>query len=130
MRQHLRALLALVLIATAPPVLAADQDSPRRARSGVEFQRNHSYSRDEARERLQLFLDYLYRAHGIQRAWQGDTARVQGRVWGVSFEAKVHVLDDRVEGQASDPGFLLRRVAVEYVNAKLRKYLHPSFEES
>ncbi len=130
MYKLLRAWLPLIalMIALPAPAWAGEGDGPSGA-SNISFLRRHTFSRDEARIRLQQLLDYWGEAYGVQRRWYGDTARVTGRIMGIYFDARVTVKDHAVEAVASDPGLFFRAVAVDYINAKLRKYLHPNYEE-
>ncbi len=88
----------------------------------------HLFSRSEARARVQQLLDYWSSEFGVQRSWQGDTARIRGTVMGVPFDGNVVVGDHDVLASTSDPGLLLRGKAVDYVQRKLKKYLHPTYE--
>ena len=130
MCRFLRVSLPLIalMVASPAPVWAGEgeqlPDTP-----SISFLRRHTFSRDEARIRLQQLLDYWSEAYGVQRRWYGDTARVTGRIMGIKFDARVTVLDHAVQAEASDPGLFFRAVAVDYINAKLRKYLHPNYEE-
>ena len=90
---------------------------------------HHSFSRAEARVRIQQLLDYWKERWGVHRDWDGDTALVQGNVMGIPFNARLVVRDHEVFAIASDPGFLLRHMALDYVSRKLRKYLHPYYDE-
>jgi hypothetical protein len=95
----------------------------------VVLEQPHSFSRAEARERVQQLLDYWSARWGLRRDWRGDTVSVHGTVMGVLFDAELVVGDHWVSATASDPGFILRSAALGYVTAKLRKYLHPSYKE-
>ncbi|MGA9522450.1 MAG: polyhydroxyalkanoic acid system family protein [Myxococcaceae bacterium] len=125
-----RALLPLIALAIASPVPAfAGEGDEVSSTSKISFLRRHSFSREEARVRLQQLFDYWSQAYGVQRRWYGDTARVTGRIMGIYFDARVTVKDGAVEAVASDPGFLFRGAAADYINSKLRKYMHPTYEE-
>ncbi len=129
-KKFLRALLPLIALSLAVPAPAlAGADDEFAADSRLSFLRRHTFSRDEARVRLQQLLDYWNQAYGVQRRWYGDSARVTGRIMGIYFDARVTVKDGAVEAVASDPGFLFRAAAADYINSKLRKYLHPTYEE-
>jgi hypothetical protein len=99
------------------------------ADGAVTVELQHSFSRAEARVRIQQLLDYWNERWGVHRDWDGDTARVQGMVMGIPFNARLVVRDHEVLAIASDPGFLMRHMALDYVSRKLRKYLHPSYDE-
>jgi hypothetical protein len=93
------------------------------------FEEPHTFSRTEARERIQQLLDYWSSRWGIRRDWHGDSVSIHGSVMGVSIDAELVIGDHWVSAFASDPGFLVRGAAVGYVSGKLRKYLHPSYQE-
>lgn len=97
--------------------------------SGLRFEVSHTFSREDARGRMQLLLDYWAERFGVKSRWDGDSAFVVGRVMGVPFTARLRLGEGIVDGEASDPGFLLRAAAYDYVSRKVRKYLHPKFEE-
>jgi Putative polyhydroxyalkanoic acid system protein (PHA_gran_rgn) len=136
MSVHVRAWLMLSLLALAtparadaPPPAAAAPASPSHTLP-LAFERHHTLGRAKARERVRELLEYWAERFGVQRAWQGDTARIVGRLFGVNFEAKLVVGDSQVSAEASDPGFFLRGPAIDYINRKLGKYLHPQYQES
>ena len=95
----------------------------------IVFEQPHSFSRAEARERIQQLLDYWSARWGIRRDWHGDSVFIQGTVMGVLINAELVVGDHLVSASASDPGILLRGAAAGYVSGKLRKYLHPAYQE-
>lgn len=115
-------LLAVLSVGTASAEAPSHGDTLQLAQS-------HAFSRSEARVRVQQLLDYWSTRFGVQRTWQGDTARVRGSVMGVPFDGMVVVGDHEVSASTSDPGLLLRSTALEYVQRKLKKYLHPTYQE-
>ncbi len=117
---------ALFLITSALP-LVASADSTR---TGLELRQPHTFSTDEAKIRIDQLLDYWESRFGVQRRWEGDDVRVRGRFWGIHFDGVVRVREGEVEAIARDPGGpIRRRTAIDYVAGKLRKYLHPTYEE-
>jgi len=44
---------------------------------------------------------------------------------GVQLEADIHILENKVSGCATDPGFLLRGAAHKYLTKKMAEYLNP-----
>ncbi len=89
----------------------------------------HLFTRALARERVLLMLEYWARRFGIKHTWRGDQVFLSGKVWGVDVKAVFDVQDHQVLAQAHDPGSMLTSAATRYVNSKLKKYLHPQFEE-
>jgi hypothetical protein len=89
----------------------------------------HQFSKDDARARTQMLLDYWARAYHVKSSWSGDTAHVSGRVMGVKIEALLDVTESTVGGVAEDPGPLTRGLARRYITRKLQKYLHPQYLE-
>ena len=89
----------------------------------------HKFSRVDAHARVQQLLDYWKRRYNVQQAWTGDNVEVSGVVVGVPFRAIIEITDGAVKCESSDPGALLRNSARDYVQKKLRKYLHPQYLE-
>jgi hypothetical protein len=131
MRALARSVNGIATLAVASVLLLSTRaaaDDPDRA--ALRFEVSHPFTRQDARTRMQLMLDYWAERFGVKSRWEGDSAFVAGRVMGVPFHARLRLGDGMVDGQASDPGFFLRGAAYDYVSKKLRKYLHPRFEES
>jgi hypothetical protein len=89
----------------------------------------HLFTRALARERVLYLLEYWAKRFGIKHTWRGDQVFLTGKVWGVDVKAVFDVQDHQVLAQAHDPGSMLTSAATRYVNSKLRKYLHPQYEE-
>lgn len=105
---------------------------PPKAKPGEQrmlFKVPHAHSREEAHARVQYMLDYWKRRYGVKSAWDGDHAVLQGRIMGVQFKGWLEVKDGEVGGEATDPGFLWRGMAHKYVEGKLKKYMHPNYDE-
>lgn len=117
---------AVVILSTATARADCPDAPPGNA---MVFEQPHSFSRAEARERVQQLLDYWTSRWGIRREWHGDSVSIHGRVMGVLINAELVVGDHLVSALASDPGVFLRGAAAGYVSGKLRKYLHPSYQE-
>lgn len=92
----------------------------------LKFEVGHSLSQDEARKRVEALLSHWSRQYGMRAEWSGDSARISGQAMGVSIEASLSVLENKVGGEASDPGFLLRGQAQKYLTRKFAEYLDPS----
>jgi hypothetical protein len=126
----MRARFALLVVIGCLSNGTARADEPAAPPDGaVAIEFHHSFSRAEARVRIQQLLDYWYQRWGVHRDWDGDTVHVHGMVMGIPFDARLVVKDHQVFAIASDPGLFLRQMALDYVSRKLRKYLHPSYQE-
>ena len=71
------------------------------------------------------------RQHTIAAATGGfaSAAHVAGRVMGIEINATLVVSDERIGGDADDPGLLVRGFARSYITKKLQKYMHPQYAE-
>ncbi len=114
---------ALFLITFTVPVTA------HAGGRALELRQPHAFSRDEAKIRVDQLLDYWEGRFGVQRRWEGDSVRVRGKFWGMDFDGVLVVREGEVEAIAEDAGKPLPRTAVDYVGGKLRKYLHPTYDE-
>ena len=45
---------------------------------------------------------------------------------GISLEAVISILEDKISGAATDPGFFLRKPAHKYLSQKMAEYLDPN----
>ncbi|MBX5483548.1 MAG: polyhydroxyalkanoic acid system family protein [Myxococcaceae bacterium] len=115
------AIVASFVVLSATPASADDR---------IFFHQHHTFSRAEARIRIQQLLDYWQERFGVTRYWIGDVAHISGRVMGVEFNGQVVVKDGEVSAETSDPGGVFRSAAIEYVRKKLRKYLNPAYQEN
>jgi hypothetical protein len=95
----------------------------------LHFKVLHKHSRDEARARTQYLFDYWKKRFGVTSRWDGDRAVASGNIMGISFTAWVEVTDTQVAGESTDPGFFTRGVAYAYIENKLKKYMHPNYDE-
>jgi putative polyhydroxyalkanoate system protein len=89
----------------------------------LKFMVPHTLSKEDARARMEALLRHWADKYGIQQSWSGDTAKVNGKVMGIQLAATLTVQDRAVEGEASDPGMLLRGQARKYLEEKLRSFL-------
>ena len=89
----------------------------------------HKFSTAEAHVRVQQLLDYWKTRFGVTQSWNGERVWVSGSIIGVDFHAILEVKDSQVQCESTDPGGLWRGFARDYVAKKLRKYLHPKYEE-
>ena len=70
----------------------------------------------------------LFRSEDAGQTWQ--RVELSGSVMGIDFTGWLVVGDQAVSGETNDPGFLMRRAARTYIANKLRKYLHPTYQEA
>ena len=91
----------------------------------MEFDFPHSLPREDARARLQALGEYLNSRHGIQVSWTGDRGSFRGKYMVVDFEGELTLGEQSVHFRGKDPGFLLRKKAMSYLQEKLAKYLDP-----
>ncbi len=123
----------------APPAPAADEPEPEPAAPADPFAVKpdgelsltvaHSFSRADARERVSQLLAYWAERFGVQSEWHGFRVFLSGKVLGIAVRAIFEVRDANVEAMAENPGSLLAGTARRYVDAKLHKYLHPTYAE-
>lgn len=92
----------------------------------LKFEVPHQLSKDEALTRAKKLLEHWGSKHGIQTTWNGDTAHLNGKVMGITLQGHMTITDKRVEGEATDPGMLLRGKARKYLEEKFAYALDPS----
>jgi hypothetical protein len=90
----------------------------------VEFK--HRLPAEDAKSRITALGDYLQNKYGIHASWQGDKLCIRGRYAVLSVEGTVTLLQGLVRMEGTDPGFLLRGKAKEYLHKKLSLYLDPN----
>lgn len=92
----------------------------------MNLERRYSFQDDEAVARLTALTDYWHRKHGLTCTWTGSACRVQGKVMGVKFDARVTVSGGLVHADV-DAGFLAEKLGGrKYVEGKLDDYLDPA----
>jgi hypothetical protein len=91
----------------------------------MKFDYPHALGRDDARARLARLGEYLQNRHGIRVTWAGDVGRFQGKYLVVHIEGELALAEGVVHVTGSDPGFLWRKRAAEYIRGKLESYLDP-----
>lgn len=89
----------------------------------------HHFTTAEAHARVQQLVDYWNKRFGVKQEWTGEKIWVHGSIIGVDFKAFLEVRDGTVQCESTDPGALWRGFARDYVSKKLKKYLHPRYEE-
>ena len=95
----------------------------------ITFLVGHHFSRSDARARVQQLLDYWETRASLTQIWKGDRVEVSGTVVGITFSASLYISEGAVRCESTDPGFVVRNTARDYVQTKLRKYLHPQYAE-
>jgi len=92
----------------------------------MQLEQPHTFSHDEARQRVRALGDYLQNKHGMQVSWSDDdTVKIRGKYTVVEIDVDVRVESARVQATGKDPGMLLRATAKKYVSGKLETYLDP-----
>jgi hypothetical protein len=129
-----RALLLSTLFATAAWA-GPDDDAAItvpfviEATSALRLTVAHAFERPVARERITYLLNYWAGRFGVKNEWHGDRVFLSGKVWGVEIRAVFTVQEKAVQAIANDPRTMLASAAQGYVYKKLRKYLHPTYED-
>jgi hypothetical protein len=118
--------LALVLSADPAPAVHVE---PLQGETFALTQPHH-FKKPDAKARVQYMLEYWRTAYNVAYVWVGERAWIEGQVLGVAFHAFIDVMDDKVAGEAIDPGGLRGAMAKNYIVKKLKKYLHPTYEEN
>jgi|CXWL01.1.fsa_nt_gi hypothetical protein len=117
-------LLGAPALASEPPRAKTES-----AKDQLHFHVGHAYSPVDAHARLQLLFEYWKGRFGVEAKWNGDEARISGRIWGIQIVGAIRVGKNAVTADANDPGSLMRGTAYAYIDKKLKKYLHPTFKE-
>ena len=89
----------------------------------------HTFAHDEVIARLGYLFSYWKKRFGIRSEWRGDRVFLSGSVYGIKIEALFSVEEGNVTAFATDPGWPGRGQVVNYVDRKLKKYLHPTYDE-
>lgn len=130
--------LALLLVVFTTSALAGTEETPDQATpepfaidstTAIKMTVAHAFDRAIARERIGYLLEYWSSRFGVQKEWRGDRVFLTGRVWGVEIKAVFTVHEKTVQAMAWDPGTMFASAAQRYVDRKLRKYLHPTYDE-
>jgi hypothetical protein len=91
----------------------------------IKFEVPHSLSREEAKKRIEQLTQVWGSKYGMKTSWNGDGARMTGKVMGINIDATLTVADNKVGGEATDPGFLFREKAKKYLQEKFATFLDP-----
>lgn len=92
----------------------------------LKFEVPHQLSKDEAITRAKKLLDHWGKKYGVASDWKGDTAHLNGKVMGIALVATMTITQDKVSGEATDPGMLLRGKAKKYLEEKFNLALDPN----
>jgi hypothetical protein len=91
----------------------------------MKLEKDHPFDKDEAVARIRALTDYWDTRHGTSTTWTGDSARITGKVKGVSFDGHFTVEDRRLLADVK-VGFLAEMIGGKaYVVRKLDDYLNP-----
>jgi len=92
----------------------------------MKLDRTHSFSQEEAVARVRALTDYWDTRHGTHTDWQGSTARIKGKVKGLSFDGTFSI-DERHLVAEVKVGLLAEALGGRgYVERKLTDYLDPA----
>lgn len=89
----------------------------------------HQYAFTEVMARLGYLLSYWKQRFDISSEWRGNRVFLTGKVYGIKVQAMFEVSATAVSGFAKDPGWPWRGQVSTYVDRKLKKYLHPTFDD-
>src|SRR5579862_455568 len=89
----------------------------------LKFEVPHALPKDEARKRTDALLHYWSKKYGVKFSWSGDGVQLEGKVMGVTLKGNLAVAEGKVGGEATDPGFLFRDKARQYLTRKFTSYL-------
>jgi hypothetical protein len=92
----------------------------------LKFDVPHSLSKDEARKRVESLAQHWGSKYGVTTTWNGDSAQLSGKVMGITIDATLQISDNRVGGEATDPGMLFREKARRYLTEKFSEALGPT----
>jgi hypothetical protein len=91
----------------------------------MKFDIPHSLPKEEVRKRVEQLLQYWSTKYGVKSDWQGDGAKIAGKVMGIQMDASFTITDSLVQGEGTDPGMLLRSKAKSYLQDKFASVLDP-----
>jgi len=86
----------------------------------------HTFSREDARARIEALGDYFANKYNVDVGWSGDRANIKAKYMMLKVDGHIDILDDNVVLEGPDPGRLLRNKATDYLRKKLLKYLDPA----
>ncbi len=89
----------------------------------------HAFSQAEVIQRISYLLAYWKKRFNIASEWRGNRVFLSGAIYGIKIEALFAVSESSVTGFARDPGWPWRGQVMGYVDRKLKKYLHPTYDD-
>lgn len=92
----------------------------------MKFDIPHSLPKEEVKQRVEQLLQYWGGKYGVKADWQGEGAKIVGKVMGIQMDASFVITDKAVEGEGTDPGMLLRGQAKSYLQKKFGAVLDPN----
>lgn len=92
----------------------------------LKFEVPHSLPKDEVKKRVEQLLTYWGNKYGVKADWQGEGAKLVGKVMGIQLDASFVITDKAVAGEGTDPGMLLRGQAKSYLQKKFGEVLDPN----
>ncbi|NOJ82908.1 MULTISPECIES: polyhydroxyalkanoic acid system family protein [Myxococcus] len=92
----------------------------------MKFDIPHSLPKEEVKQRVDQLLQYWGGKYGVKADWQGEGAKIVGKVMGIQMDASFVITDKAVEGEGTDPGMLLRGQAKSYLQKKFGAVLDPN----
>jgi hypothetical protein len=91
----------------------------------MKLEKDHAFTRDEAVARIRALTDYWDTKHGTSTTWSGNSARITGKVKGVSFDGHFSVEERRLLADVK-VGFFAEMIGGKaYVERKVDDYLNP-----
>ncbi|MBL8915184.1 MAG: hypothetical protein JNM17_31060 [Archangium sp.] len=131
-------LAAIAVLFTSVSAFAADDDvaAPRDGDPFTIGESNrlslscpHAFAKTEVVQRLGYLFAYWKKRFNIKSEWHGDRVFLSGSVYGIKIEAIFAIDETNVTAFASDPGWPWRGQVIGYVDRKLKKYMHPTYDE-
>lgn len=92
----------------------------------LKFEVPHSLPKDEVKKRVEQLLTYWGNKYGVKADWQGEGAKLVGKVMGIQLDASFVITDKAVAGEGTDPGMLLRGQAKSYLQKKFGEVVDPN----
>ncbi len=128
-----RVILTFGVVALSSAALAQEQEPEapviEKSEKAINVAVPHHFARGEAITRLGYLLEYWHKAFDVRAEWHGDQVIISGSIFGMKVHALFQVTDKEVLAVAADPGWPWRGRAQNYVSAKLKKYMHPTYAE-
>ena len=92
----------------------------------MKLSKSHSFSLQEATDRVKALTAYWDSRYGSHTDWSGNSAKVSGKVKGIKFNGTFTINDRELRAEVK-VGFLAEKMGgKQYVEKKLADYLDPS----